>query len=70
MQSVLKSAFGTSTVLTIAHRLHTIVDHDRIFVLDEGKVVEAGTPIDLARTEGGIFQGMLVKADIDPDGIA
>ncbi|KAJ3191281.1 Multidrug resistance-associated protein 4 [Irineochytrium annulatum] len=36
--------FATSTVLTIAHRLQTIIDFDFVLVLDAGKVVEFGTP--------------------------
>ncbi|KAL5033223.1 hypothetical protein BDV3_000232 [Batrachochytrium dendrobatidis] len=36
--------FSNATVLTIAHRLNTVIDYDKILVLDEGKVVEYGTP--------------------------
>ncbi|KAJ3417651.1 Multidrug resistance-associated protein 4 [Chytridiales sp. JEL 0842] len=39
--------FATSTVLTIAHRLQTIIDFDRVLVLDGGRVVEYGTPYEL-----------------------
>jgi ATP-binding cassette subfamily C (CFTR/MRP) protein 4 len=41
--------FANSTVLTIAHRLNTIIDYDNILVLDAGKVVEFGPPSDLLR---------------------
>ena len=34
-------------VLTVAHRLATIMDHDRIAVLDDGWVAEFGTPVEL-----------------------
>ncbi|KAH9269588.1 hypothetical protein BASA83_008409 [Batrachochytrium salamandrivorans] len=39
--------FSNATVLTIAHRLNTVIDYDRILVLDNGKVVEYGPPYQL-----------------------
>lgn len=48
----------TSTIITIAHRLQTIVDYDRVLVLDKGQVVEYGHPYDLIRADGGEFRGM------------
>jgi ABC-type multidrug transport system fused ATPase/permease subunit len=44
------------TVLTIAHRLHTIVDSDRILVLDAGTLAEFGSPTALLRTPGSHFR--------------
>ena len=40
IQHVLRSEFKDSTLITIAHRLRTIMDYDKILVLDEGKVAE------------------------------
>ena len=40
IQQTLRSEFKESTLITIAHRLRTIMDYDKILVLDEGKVVE------------------------------
>jgi ABC-type multidrug transport system fused ATPase/permease subunit len=48
-------------VQTIAHRLNTILDSDKILVLEEGRVLEYGTPDELRRREGSSFAAMLNK---------
>jgi len=47
-----------NTTITIAHRLQTIIDYDKVLVLDKGEVVEYGAPWELVETEGGMFRGM------------
>ncbi|KAL1981719.1 hypothetical protein VTN96DRAFT_2276 [Rasamsonia emersonii] len=47
-----------STIITIAHRLQTIIDYDKVLVLDHGKVVEFDHPWVLISREGGVFRGM------------
>jgi ABC-type multidrug transport system fused ATPase/permease subunit len=47
-----------NTTITIAHRLQTIIDYDKVLVLDKGEVVEFGAPWDLVEMEGGVFAGM------------
>lgn len=49
-----------STIITIAHRLQTIVDYDKVLVLDKGEVVEYGHPWELLRKERkeAVFRGM------------
>ena len=47
-----------STILTIAHRLQTIIDYDKVLVLDKGRVIEYDAPWELIAREGGIFRGM------------
>lgn len=44
IQKTIRSAFRTSTVLTIAHRLETIMDSDRVAVMSGGQLVEFDTP--------------------------
>lgn len=39
--------FQESTIITIAHRLNTIIEYDEIMVLEQGQIVEKGTPFDL-----------------------
>ncbi|KAJ1771436.1 hypothetical protein LPJ74_002369 [Coemansia sp. RSA 1843] len=54
--------FANSTLFCIAHRLRTIIDYDRILVLDKGKVAEFDTPHNLLQNENGIFRSMCEKS--------
>ena len=56
IQEMIHERFKDCTVLTIAHRLHTIIDSDRIFVMDQGRVAEADTPAKLKLKDSGIFK--------------
>jgi ABC-type multidrug transport system fused ATPase/permease subunit len=47
-----------NTTITIAHRLQTIIDYDKVLVLDKGEVIEYGDPYDLVSRKDGIFHGM------------
>lgn len=47
-----------STIITIAHRLQTIIDYDKVLVLDKGEVVEYDAPWELISRENGVFRGM------------
>ncbi|KAJ2037723.1 hypothetical protein H4S04_008514, partial [Coemansia sp. S16] len=54
MQELIRSEFNDSTVLTIAHRLDTIMNSDRIIVMEKGEIVEIGPPQELI-ANGGKF---------------
>ena len=47
IQSQIKQKFASCSVLTIAHRLNTIADYDRILIMDNGLLIEQGSPINL-----------------------
>ena len=47
-----------STIITIAHRLNTVLDYDRVLVLKDGNLAELDTPKQLMQTEGSIFRSM------------
>ena len=62
IQKMIRDEFGGCTVLTIAHRLHTILDYDRVIVLEKGEVKEIGKPTELAADEASLFSTMLAAS--------
>jgi ABC-type multidrug transport system fused ATPase/permease subunit len=46
----------------VAHRLKTVIDYDRLIVLDKGKVVEFDTPYNLISKSEGVFRNMCLKS--------
>ncbi|KAI3404492.2 hypothetical protein KGF56_002684 [Candida oxycetoniae] len=64
VQQTIVREFGDCTILCIAHRLKTIINYDRILVLDKGEIKEFDTPLNLFNLEGGIFQQMCQRSNI------
>ena len=65
VKEAIELAMKGRTRLIIAHRLATVVSSDLILVVDDGRVVEAGTPGELRKhTEGHYFQ--ILRAQLDP----
>ena len=52
MQRAIEHLCRGRTTIVIAHRLHTVVDADRIFVIEEGTVAESGRHDELLRKGG------------------
>ncbi|XP_037042894.1 multidrug resistance-associated protein 4-like [Bradysia coprophila] len=63
IQSVISKNFGDSTVITIAHRLDTIIKCDRVLVLDAGAVVEFDEPHVLLQNRSGDFYDLVNQSD-------
>jgi len=60
IQSTLRNELGSDvTILTVAHRLQTIMDADKIMVLDSGKIIEFDSPRDLLQKQNGAFKSMV-----------
>lgn len=64
LQSTLRSRiFQDRTIITIAHRINTILDSDKIIVLQQGQVAEFDTPSALIRRKGH-FYGLVQEAGL------
>uniref|UniRef100_A0A8C8B9T9 Uncharacterized protein n=1 Tax=Otus sunia TaxID=257818 RepID=A0A8C8B9T9_9STRI len=63
IQTTIRSEFADCTVLTIAHRLHTIMDSNRVMVLQAGRIVEYDSPEELLKKQG-VFSVMAKDAGI------
>jgi len=59
LQKTIRTIFQDCTTLTIAHRLHTISDSDRIMVLGEGKILEYDTPRSLVKQKGSVYRKLV-----------
>ncbi|KAL8850054.1 MAG: hypothetical protein Q9221_004980 [Calogaya cf. arnoldii] len=63
IQKTMATGFRGKTLLCIAHRLKTIINYDRICVMDQGRIVELDTPLKLWEQEG-IFRSMCDRSAI------
>ncbi|XP_014111470.1 PREDICTED: multidrug resistance-associated protein 7 isoform X2 [Pseudopodoces humilis] len=59
LQQTIRQRFADKTVLTIAHRLNTILDSDRVLVMQAGRVAELDSPARLSQKDGSLFQRLL-----------
>ncbi len=59
IQNMIRSRFEGTTLLTIAHRLNTVIDYDVVLVMDDGRVGEYGSPADLLKKEDGLFSALV-----------
>ncbi|KAK4321102.1 hypothetical protein Pmani_008086 [Petrolisthes manimaculis] len=64
IQSTIRAEFTHCTVLTIAHRLNTIMDSDRVLVMDQGRIAEMDSPSSLLDNTNSIFYSMAKDAGL------
>ncbi|XP_045532542.1 multidrug resistance-associated protein 1 isoform X4 [Pieris brassicae] len=64
IQKTIRTEFASCTVLTIAHRLNTIMDSTRVMVLDKGQLVEYAPPEQLLQDKNSIFYSMAKDAGL------
>lgn len=63
IQGMIRDVFKDQTVLCIAHRLDTILDSDKVCVLDAGKIVEFDKPQTLLRNNASVFYSLVAELD-------
>ena len=64
IQKALEYALNNSTVITVAHRIKTIINYDKILVLNNGEIIEFDTPKNLIDNEKSLFYQLYSKSTI------
>jgi ATP-binding cassette, subfamily C (CFTR/MRP), member 1 len=59
MHRILLEVFADRTVIEIAHQLSTIMEFDKVVVMEAGKIVEVGVPRELMRYEESVFRRLV-----------
>lgn len=62
IQKTIREEFSTTTILTIAHRLRSIADYDKILVMDAGRAVEYAHPHELLQDTKSVFYSMCANS--------
>jgi ATP-binding cassette subfamily C (CFTR/MRP) protein 1 len=63
IQRLLRSRFASHTIIAVAHKLDTILDFDKVVVMDQGQLVEYGQPHSLLKQQSSHFRSLYKKAD-------
>ncbi|XP_037043483.1 multidrug resistance-associated protein 1-like [Bradysia coprophila] len=64
IQRTIRTEFNDCTILTIAHRLNTIMDSDKVIVLDKGQISEFASPMELLQDRASVFYGMAKESGL------
>ncbi|KAL8287568.1 hypothetical protein RQP46_003426 [Phenoliferia psychrophenolica] len=62
VQAAIRTTFKGCTTITIAHRIDTIMDCDKVLVMAEGRVAEFGTPKELIRSNDSLFSALVTES--------
>ena len=66
VQATIRQEFSECTIITIAHRLNTIMDSHKVVVMDDGHVKEFDSPQNLLQTQDSVFLSMAREAGLAP----
>jgi ABC-type multidrug transport system fused ATPase/permease subunit len=61
MQEVIADQFASRTIMTIAHRINTIIENDAVVCLDRGELVAKATPAEMLRDENSMFAKLVAE---------
>ena len=64
IQKSIEKVLKHSTVITIAHRIKTIINYDRIIVLQSGELIEQGSPRQLINSKKGTFYELYMQSNL------
>ncbi len=67
MQRVIREKFSSHTIIAVAHKLDTILDFDRVVVLDAGQIVETGEPYALLADSKSHFSQLYASGMVTED---
>ena len=59
IQKTIREQFASNTVLTVAHRINTVLDSDRVIVMQAGRVAEFAAPKDLLSNTRSLFYSLV-----------
>jgi ATP-binding cassette subfamily C (CFTR/MRP) protein 1 len=62
---LLRSKFASHTVIAVAHKLDTVLDFDKVVVMNQGQLVEYGEPYKLLERQGSWFKSLYEDASRD-----
>merc|ERR1712166_1630359 len=65
IQKMIRTRFPNTTLVTIAHRLNTVMDYDCVLVMDNGRASEFDSPTNLLSNEEGIFSQLVDATGIE-----
>ncbi|KAI8023221.1 ABC transporter C family member 9 [Camellia lanceoleosa] len=68
IQKVINQEFRDQTIVTIAHRIHTVIDSDLVLVLSEGRIAEFNTPAKLLEREDSFFSRLIKEYSMRSQG--
>jgi ABC-type multidrug transport system fused ATPase/permease subunit len=65
MQLVIREKFSNHTIITITHKLETILDYDKVIVLEAGRLVESGNPHALLASDTSHFSKLYASSMVE-----